>query len=72
MRRGPAERRLRKEGRRKGEMEEGEEEKREEGECLERRGVISGHDVIKPVTVEKEKKKDEKMYKRSYNKKSEY
>lgn len=72
MRRGPAERRLRKEGRKKGEREEGEQEKKEEGECLERRGVISGHDVIKPVTVGKEKKKDEKMYKRSYNKKSGY
>lgn len=44
-----------------GEREEGEEEKREEGESLERRGVISGHDVIKPVTVGKEKKKDEKI-----------
>jgi len=35
-----------------GEREEGEEEK----ECLERRGVISGHDVIKPVTVKRKMK----------------
>lgn len=67
MRSGPAERRLRKKRRKKGEREEGEEENREEEEYLERKGVISGHDVIKPVTVGKEKKKDEKNYKRSFS-----
>lgn len=49
MRRGPAERRLRKKRRKKGEREEGEEEVEE---YLERRGVISGHDVIKPCVLQ--------------------